>query len=162
MIILTIVGGIAGIITVIWLFLLRPKETKILEEKIKGMVALVSPLQDSVFEFVPKDELEFGKIIKKADSLFHQEKFKEAEEEYKKAYNIVKDSQKGKLIGLSLLGIGAAKGSQGNYKEAIEIFKSSLKYEKEIKDNEAIARIYFNLGYCYQLINKLKEAIKSY
>jgi len=157
-IISVVISLIAGIITIYWFFFLRPKELGQREER---MIAIPSPIQDGAYEFVPKDEIEVGKILKEADSLFHQGKFKEAEEEYKKAYDIAKKFKKGKLIGLSLLSIGAAKGMKGDLKGAMKDLKNALKYKKEL-EKEAIAVIYFNLGYLEYSFNNLKGAIKNY
>ena len=125
----------------------------------KEMLAIPSPIQDGVIQFVSKREFEFGKLIEKADSAFHNGNFSIAESLYIKAFEVAEEP---KEKGLALMGIGAANGVQGKLEDTIRNLRKALKYRRAIKDNIAIGRVYFNLGVCYQSIGRISEAIKNY
>ena len=144
----------------VYLYIRQKREQKLaIKETMKEMLAIPSPIQDGVIQFVSKREFEFGKLIEKADSAFHNGNFSIAESLYIKAFEVAEEP---KEKGLALMGIGAANGVQGKFEDTIRNLRKALKYRRAIKDNIAIGRVYFNLGVCYQSIGRISEAIKNY
>jgi len=144
----------------VYLYIRQKREQKpAIQGTMKEMLAIPSPIQDGVIQFVSKREFEFGKLIEKADSAFHNGNFSIAESLYIKAFEVAEEP---KEKGLALMGIGAANGVQGKLEDTIRNLRKALKYRRAIKDNIAIGRVYFNLGVCYQSIGRISEAIKNY
>jgi len=70
-------------------------------------------------------------------------------------------SNKENLFLLSLMGKGISIGEQGDYQRALEILNNTKEYEN-LLDKKAKVKLYFNLGYCNQILKNNDLAIKDY
>jgi len=126
----------------------------------KGVAKIEKKMIAGLAENTPKDEPLRVKI-KKADSLYHQEKYKDAYNLYNEINKKALSSGKDKLFVLSLIGKGISIGIQGNYQRAIGILRNAEEYE-EFLDENAKVKLFFNLGNCYKFLKNNDFAIEYY
>ncbi len=117
--------------------------------------------KSNIYELILKEKIDFSHLIKKADSLFDVGEYVKAESLYNKAHNLSLESGNKKLIGVTLIGIGASKDRQFEYEEAIEIFNNTMEY-KSLMDNPSLYLLFFNKGVSLQKTDKLEGALNSY
>ncbi len=115
---------------------------------------------DGFAENTPEDEPLKIKI-KKADSLYHAERYKEAYNIYDEINKEALSLGKEYLFVLSLMGKGISIGEQADYQRALEILKNTKEHEN-LLDKKAKVKLYFNLGYCNQILKNNDLAIKYY
>jgi tetratricopeptide (TPR) repeat protein len=156
--------NIALLIILLFLFCSREPARKISKSnngKLDEIVEVPINSKSDIYKLISQDEIDFSHIIKKADSLFEAEQYKEAESLYIKAHKLSLKSNKKTLIGFTLIGIGAAKGRQKEHKKAIEIFNEALEYKNSM-NSIALSRLYFNSGVSYHKLNKIEKATENY
>lgn len=115
---------------------------------------------DGFAENTPENEPLKGKI-KKADSLYHEKRYKEAYNLYDETNKKALSEGKEKIFALSLMGKGISIGILGDYQQAIRTLNNTKDY-KDFLDNSAKAKLYFNLGYCNQMLKNNDIAIEYY
>jgi len=133
------------------------KQVQIELEKTRGKL---HSFIDGFAENTSQDEPLKGEI-KKADSLYHQNKYKEAYNIYDEINKKALSKGKEKIFALSLMGKGISIGKQMDYQRAIGILRNAEEY-KDFLDDNAKVKLYFNLGYCNQMLKNDDLAIEYY
>jgi len=93
------------------------------------------------------------KLIRQGNSSYHDKKYTEAEESYRKALEIKPQSVEANY------NVGNVLYKQKKYLDAAAKYNSTL---SSVTDKKEQANIYYNLGNSYLMANKLDESIKSY
>lgn len=93
------------------------------------------------------------KLIRQGNSSYHDQKFTDAEESYRKALEIKPQSTEANY------NVGNVLYKQKKYLDAAAKYSSVL---NSVKDKKEQANIYYNLGNSYLMANKLDESIKAY
>ncbi|OGO07064.1 MAG: hypothetical protein A2Z76_01935 [Chloroflexi bacterium RBG_13_56_8b] len=93
---------------------------------------------------------------------FSESRLKEAEENYKKAEAIARESNDKEGLSSALCGRGIVYRIKGETDKALEHFQLALKIHKEIGDREGEANQVGNMGNVYQIKGELDKALKHH
>ena len=93
------------------------------------------------------------KVIRKGNSLFSENKFKESEEKYRNAIDLESKSFEAQF------NLGDALYKQKRFKEALDVFKG-INVDKKHKDK--LSKVFYNIGNSFLSQKKNAEAIEAY
>jgi len=93
------------------------------------------------------------KVIRKGNSLFSENKFKESEEKYRNAIDLESKSFEAQF------NLGDALYKQKRFKDALDVFKG-INVDKKHKDK--LSKVFYNIGNSFLSQKKNAEAIEAY